>query len=118
MAEKAAWNSWEDSAQIANLCCGLAGRSYGLLHFYNYTGEKAWLVRARELANRGAISIRAAPLDEYKGFEYSLYKGELGVALLSADLARPEEASFPFFESERWSADSTCLELTLHERRG
>ncbi len=104
MAEKAAWNSWEDPAEIANLCCGLAGRSYGLLHFYNYTGEQAWLMRAQELSNRGAISIRAAPLAEYKGFENSLYKGELGVALLSADLACPKEASFPFFESEHWDS--------------
>jgi hypothetical protein len=32
----------------------------------------------------------------------SLYKGEVGVAALVADLARPEEAAQPFFGDEGW----------------
>ena len=31
----------------------------------------------------------------------SLHRGELGVAVLAADLARPETASMPFFGSMR-----------------
>ena len=33
---------------------------------------------------------------------YSLYKGELGAALLAADLAKPEASALPLFESEQW----------------
>ena len=33
---------------------------------------------------------------------HSLYKGELGVALLAADLDHPEQACMPFFGDEGW----------------
>ena len=102
LAGKAAWNAWEDPAQMANLCCGLAGRSYSLLHLYKYTNDSLWLDKARILADRAAINIRAVQMDEYQGLEHSLYKGELGIALLAADLARPEASAQPFFESEGW----------------
>jgi hypothetical protein len=32
----------------------------------------------------------------------SLYKGEVGIALLASDLSRPEAACMPFFEREGW----------------
>jgi serine/threonine-protein kinase len=100
LAEKAAWNCWEEPAEIGNLCCGLAGRAYALLHFYKHTRQPIWLQRAARLAELAAVSIRAHPLPEYKDFENSLYKGELGVAMLAADLENPLEAAFPFFEGE------------------
>lgn len=31
-----------------------------------------------------------------------LYKGDVGVAVLLSELACPDEATMPFFESERW----------------
>jgi hypothetical protein len=36
----------------------------------------------------------------YKGFEMSLYKGELSVALILAEMQAPETALLPFFASE------------------
>ena len=33
----------------------------------------------------------------------SLYKGDLGVALLETELAEPFLASMPMFEPERWA---------------
>jgi serine/threonine-protein kinase len=100
LADKAAWNCWEDPDQAANLCCGLAGRSYALLHHYRQTRVSAWLERARSLAGPAAISIRDLPTDENADYANSLYKGDVGVAVLLADLATPDAAVMPFFESE------------------
>jgi serine/threonine protein kinase len=60
--------------------------------------------RAQALTQRAARSIREMPPGE--GFQDlvlrsdSLYKGELGVALLAEELNRPEFAAMPFFELE------------------
>jgi serine/threonine-protein kinase len=102
LAEKAAWNCWEDPAQIGSLCCGLAGRAYATLHWYKQTGDRVWLRRTVALANQAAVNIRAYQSEEEKGFENSLYKGEVGVAALITDLENPESAALPFFESEGW----------------
>jgi hypothetical protein len=100
------------------LCCGLAGQSYALLHLYRYLGDPSWLDRARELAGRAltaaptASARRSAPADtdansaEYAGGEqplppYSLYQGELGIDLLIADLAQPRWSAMPLFGTER-----------------
>src|SRR5262249_27756510 len=42
LAEKAAWNAWEEPDTVANLCCGLAGRAYGLLNLYRASGDREW----------------------------------------------------------------------------
>lgn len=100
LAERAAWNAWQEASPIDSLCCGLAGGAYGLLNLYKYTGEKEWLHRALDLANRAVIATRASELGD------SLYKGTLGVAVLVADLLKPETASMPLFEEEGWSPSS------------
>ncbi len=100
LALKSGWQAWEDDAQIANLCCGLAGRAYALLHLYKVTDDAHWLKKAMHSAEIARRNIRLAQPDEYRGFEHSLYKGETGVALLLADLTQPDQAVFPFFEAE------------------
>ena len=80
-----------------DLCCGFAGRAYSLLCLHRHTGEAHWLARARLLAEHAVTSVQAAALRQD-----SLYKGEVGVALLVAELRTPEQASMPLFESERW----------------
>ncbi|HEX6903026.1 MAG TPA: lanthionine synthetase LanC family protein [Thermoanaerobaculia bacterium] len=97
LAEGAAWNAWEEPSRNASLCCGLAGRAYALLNLHKHGGGPDWLARARDLAERAAreTSRSSDP-------PHSLYKGELGVAVLAADLARPEAAAMPFFEEEGW----------------
>jgi serine/threonine-protein kinase len=97
VAHAAALAAWEDETAPGDLCCGLAGRAYGLLNIYKHTGEIEWLVRARQLAERAVIAIQ-----QYSLRINSLYKGEIGVALLIADLERPELAAMPFFEHEGW----------------
>jgi hypothetical protein len=98
LAEGAAWDAWEAPGDNGTLCCGLAGRAYALLHLHKHGGPRhgggEWLIRARELADRAAVVIGRTA-----GTPDSLYKGALGVAILAADLARPEGAAFPFFES-------------------
>jgi len=101
LAKRSAWNAWESSGAAAHICCGPAGRAYALLAFHQATGAGEWLDRARRLADRAAVawseeSIRPYPL--------SLYKGATGIAVLGADLARPESACMPFFGEEGWPA--------------
>lgn len=100
LAVRAGWHVWEETAVVSNLCCGLAGRSYSLLHLHKLTGDNKWQQRSQILAQKAASHLPHNQTPEYKGFEMSLYKGELGVALLLADLEQPESAVFPFFESE------------------
>jgi serine/threonine-protein kinase len=98
LAEGAAWNAWEaPDGGNGSLCCGLAGRAYALLNLYRQGGGAEWLERARELADRAAVAIERSSEPPH-----SLYRGALGVAVLAADLARPEEAAMPFFEEEGW----------------
>lgn len=99
LAEQSAWSTWEAVETAPNLCCGAAGRVYGLLNLYRYTGDTAWLARARALGLplvEGAIGLKV------RTDAMSLYKGTAGVAVLAADLMRPELSSMPFFESEQW----------------
>jgi len=100
LAEGAAWNAWEDRARAANLCCGLAGRAYAQLAMYRHTGEAEWLTRAHELAEQAAEG-NASPIG--MGLT-SLYKGDLAVAVLAADLEHPDRSCFPMFEEEGWPA--------------
>jgi hypothetical protein len=97
LAEGAAWNAWEAPDGGGTLCCGLAGRAYALLNLYRHGGGPEWLARTRDLADRAARAVE-------RGSEApdSLYRGSVGVAVLAADLARPEGAAMPFFEAEGW----------------
>jgi eukaryotic-like serine/threonine-protein kinase len=102
LAERAALNAWESIDSIGNLCCGLAGQAYSLLSLYRYTNEKVWLDRASELA-QGAAARVSSGYNPPGMTPTSLYKGELGVALLSSDLSASATACMPFFELEGWS---------------
>jgi eukaryotic-like serine/threonine-protein kinase len=93
LAESCAWNAWDEPRGITTLCCGTAGRAYALLNLYKHTGATEWLSRARQLANHAAAN--ASSTAERAN---SLWKGELGVAVLLSDLASPENARMPFFE--------------------
>lgn len=94
LAERAAWDTYTTSG-IAQLCCGLAGQAYALLEMHRHTGERRWLTAAAELSIAAAAGVDAGKADGC--VSGSLHKGEVGVALLAADLARPEAAAMPFF---------------------
>jgi serine/threonine-protein kinase len=98
LARLAAWQAYEGPTDApGDLCCGLAGRAYALLRLYRWCGEPVWLARAALLARRAAAAPGLAP-DRVD----SLFHGDLGIALLTADLAAPAFSSMPFFEDERW----------------
>jgi serine/threonine-protein kinase len=101
LAIGAAWNAWEGGATGAGVCCGAAGRAYALAHLAGHLDDPRWLARARALADRAA-ALGDAALEKPD----SLFKGRFGVALLAADLDRPDSAALPFFEDEGWRAGS------------
>lgn len=93
LAAAAAWNAWEEAGGVASLCCGYTGRAYALLNLYRHTGDSAWLARAAELGERAAQAW--GPHAESPD---SLFKGKVGLAVLAADLERPDESYMPFYE--------------------
>ena len=97
LAERAATNAAESLHEQDSLCCGLAGQAYALLNMYNHSGERGWLARAEKLAvaARHAAARQPHPL---MSRSESLYKGDLGVAVLLAELHDPQFARMPFFE--------------------
>lgn len=106
LAEQAAWNAWQERWASGVLCCGLAGQAYALLNLYHSTGANEWLQRAQVLADLAAtrlVAARGEPSDMRPSdgiSRWSLYRGDVGVALLAADLEQPDQARMPFFEPE------------------
>ena len=95
LAHGAALNAYEEPSSLGDLCCGTAGRSYAMLNLYRQTGDGIWLRRAQDLADK------AVPLIEQWSLQRdSLYKGEIGVALLIADMEQPELSCTPLFDKE------------------
>ena len=84
-------------ANPTSLCCGSAGAVYAVLNHHRATGEEIWRSRAQRLAQDSA---RAPGLAPDATSPLSLYKGHAGLALLAAELERPELAAMPLFEPE------------------
>jgi serine/threonine protein kinase len=95
LAEKAARNACESGERASTLCCGSAGSAYALLAMHRAVGDRVWLTRSEEMLER---AIRHASA----GVDCSLYKGNLGVALLAQEIEHPPWAAMPVFEVERW----------------
>jgi serine/threonine-protein kinase len=93
LAERAAWTAYEGHPAPGDLCCGLAGRAYALLNLHRAGGDRLWLARARDLAGQAVASVRENALRRD-----SLYKGDIGVAALIADLDRPDDAAMPLYD--------------------
>jgi serine/threonine protein kinase len=112
LATAAAWHAWETGDEIESLCCGLAGRAYALVALCQLGAGPEWLARARHLADRAAAaatsaasaSVGGAAAAEEASSLYSLYRGALGIAVLAADLERPEAAAMPLVGDEGWTA--------------
>jgi serine/threonine-protein kinase len=82
---------------IATLCCGLAGQAYATLVAHEVSGDDRWVARARDLAARAVRQVGTRWC-----LPNSLWKGDLGVALLISDLDRPRTACMPLFGREGW----------------
>jgi serine/threonine-protein kinase len=105
LAERAGFDVAESKNPLGNLCCGYAGQAYALVNLYKHTLDRSWLRRAQnqaQLAARSMVALAQAGTDRQLALRTeSLYKGELGIAVLASDLQNPEFAAMPFFESER-----------------
>lgn len=96
--EKFIWHCWEDSATNPNLCCGLSGRAYALSYYALLSKKSIWHVRAQYLADKAIESSKTVNLKEMP--THSLYKGQLGVALMALEITNTDQVSMPFFASE------------------
>lgn len=99
LAERAAWDAYATRTSVSQLCCGLAGQAYAVLEMYKHSGEARWLAAASELGALAAASLERPAAE--RSTVASLHKGQLGIAILAADLAEPEAAVMPFFGAER-----------------
>ncbi len=102
LADKAARHAAETDSKNGSLCCGFSGQAYAMLALYKHSSDKSWLHRAQALAERAAIAYRDLPSgrdsESLTLRPNSLYKGELGVAVLAADLQSPDNSALPAFE--------------------
>jgi len=76
-----------------SLCHGTAGNGYAFLKLYRRTGNNKWLERARAFAMH-AIEQSERHLNEYGKRRYSLWTGDLGLAIYLWDCIQGQ-AKFP-----------------------
>jgi lantibiotic modifying enzyme len=67
-----------------SLCHGTAGNGYAFLKTFARTGDERWLERARRFAVHALGQVRRMRAERGRG-RYSLWTGDLGVALYAAD---------------------------------
>jgi serine/threonine-protein kinase len=95
MAAEHAWRS--APPDVGHLCCGAAGQAYAFLALHRLTGKGLYVDRARRRLEESVAFVGTRGMSPD-----SLYKGDLGVALLELDLSEPLLAAMPLFESEHW----------------
>jgi len=77
----------------SSICHGTAGNGYAFLKAFERTGDEEWLERARRFAMHALEQV------ERRGRgRYSLWTGDLGVALYAADCLA-ERTAYPIFET-------------------
>jgi hypothetical protein len=83
-----------DHGEGAGVCCGEAGEAYAALAIYRATGEDDWLEEAQRLAAHAADT---PPGEEFP--EHSLWRGDVGPALLITELGDPARAAMPLYRA-------------------
>lgn len=81
-------------AKGAGLCHGTAGNGHALLALHQRTGEARWLDRARAFAMHALAQVDAARAAHGGRGRFSLWTGDVGVALYALDCLRGEP-NFP-----------------------
>jgi hypothetical protein len=84
-------------AKGASICHGTAGNGYALLAAFARTGDDVWLGRARRFAMHALAQTRRLRRQRGRG-RYSLFTGDLGVALFLAACLDARSA-FPLLET-------------------
>jgi hypothetical protein len=83
-----------------NICHGTAGNGYALLKTYARTGDERWLQRARRFAMHALEQVSRLRAERGRG-RYSLWTGDVGVALFAADCI-DARSSYPALDSWTW----------------
>lgn len=87
------WRAGPHGAEKGScLCHGTAGNGYALLKAFARTGDERWLERARRFAVHALEQCAAGP------GRFSLWTGDLGVALFAADCIATR-AAYPVVET-------------------
>lgn len=78
------------------LCHGTAGNAYAFLALFARSSDELWLERARAFAMDAAADAERRRLESGRG-RYSLYTGDLGVAML-LHACLEGDSQFPFLD--------------------
>jgi Lanthionine synthetase C-like protein len=78
------------------ICHGTSGNGYAFLKAFARTGEERWLERARLFAMHALLQVERLRSEHGRG-RYSLWTGDLGVALYAADCIDGSSA-YPIFD--------------------
>lgn len=92
-AEECARLLYYDQQQIGQLCCGLAGQAYAINKLLQLTGRETYRQKLEQIKIRMIHNLSSHQLRNN-----SLYKGEVGIGVLLAELQRPEIVRMPLFE--------------------
>jgi len=79
------------------ICHGTSGNGYAFLKAFGRTGDERWLERARRFAMHALEQVERLRAERGRG-RYSLWTGDVGVALYAADCLDCR-AEYPFFDS-------------------
>jgi len=78
------------------ICHGTAGNGYAFLKTFARTGDERWLDRARRFAMHALAQVDRLRAERTRG-RYSLFTGDVGVALYAADCVDGRSA-YPIFD--------------------
>jgi Lanthionine synthetase C-like protein len=79
------------------LCHGTAGNGYAFLRLHGLTGETRWLERARRFAMHAVEQVDRVRAEYGRG-RFSLFTGDVGVALFVRACLEPPAAAFPILD--------------------
>ncbi len=100
-AAELVWKAGPHSLEKAGcICHGTAGNGYALLKTFARTGDERWLGRARRFAAHALEQVERLRARRGRG-RYSLWTGDLGVALFAADCI-DSRTSYPVLDSLDW----------------
>jgi hypothetical protein len=83
-----------------SICHGTAGNGYALLKAWERTGDEQWLERARRFAVHALGQVERLRAERGRG-RYSLWTGDIGVALFAADCL-DERSRYPVTDTWDW----------------
>jgi len=78
----------------SNICHGTAGNGYAFLYLYKRWKDQIWLDRARQFAMHAIEQCQRTRIDFGQG-RYSLWTGDVGLAIYLHHCLYPEEAEIP-----------------------